>query len=381
MSATKLSRVEISGPVLQSATSVRVSPAFKDGIVYSSTGNLLGQQDQNKQHPSLTPEEEALLRLQNKYASPDNLSPPIMNAQLSIANIEADAVRSNGGSSTFSDTSSDLSDITTSVPSAGSAFVLPLVVGISEEDINQVEMFYRSHKTEVRVCKSLANLYVSAPKIPERPTIPQSTLSNKDRKSKTISDSSAPKSPDPADINKDEWEFSKTGVPVLVLDSGEHLRERRLNIILAEKGTGFTLWQDQINHMTRYSTPHTNFHTITLSTDSTRLVGLSFDEGNAATEFADAFRSLTSNPDDDLLKLSKKKKKEKKPKQKYKPPKKVDISQPCCFVHVTKLERPDLMSGLFPPPPSGADLDKLGMTRAMSESSGISECSTNPSDT
>ncbi|KAI8773093.1 CAunnamed protein product [Biomphalaria glabrata] len=378
MSETKLKRIDISGPVLQSATDVRVSPSFRDGTQHSSTEDLLLQQKQ----PNGS-DDQAVQRFQTKYASPDHFQFSSSTIPLSIANIEADAVRSNG-SSAFSDTSSELSDVPSTAPSSGPiGFVLPLVAGITEDDINQVELFYRSHKTEVKVCRSLANLYVSVPKLTDRATIVQKTVENsKDKKSKNATNTQTPSPPEPSDIGKDEWEFSKTGIPVLVLDTGEHVRQRRLSMILAEKGTGFTLWQDQINHLTRYSTPHSNFHTVSLSTDSTRLIGFSFDEGKAATEFAEAVRTFTANPDDDLLNLSNKKrksKKEKKSKQKYKPPKKVDISQPCCFVHVTKLERPNLLGGFFPPPPSGAELAELGITRAMSESSGISEGSTTPS--
>ncbi|CAC5412192.1 unnamed protein product [Mytilus coruscus] len=116
--------------------------------------------------------------------------------------------------------------------------------GISEHDLLQVEMFYRSHKTEVHVCTSLANLYFG----------------------KVVG-------------NKEKWKFAMTGIPVLVLDTGKHQRDRKLHVILAEK-------------------------------------------------------------DDELLKLSKGKKKKVKTEKtkKFKPPKKTEISQPCCFVHVTKLE-------------------------------------------
>ena len=274
------------------------------------------------------------------------------------------------------------------IPSPGPAmdrvagFVIPVVEGITDEDINQVEIFYRSQHTQVYVCKSLTNMYLSAPKQTQTQNPPQISNDKKKSVGSTTNTTQPQIPPHPSDIAKDEWKFSQTGIPVLVLDTGEHRRERKLRLVVAEKGTGFTLWQDEISHHTRYRTPHTNFHTVSISTDTSRLVGFSFDEGDAATEFAESFRSLVENSEEDLLNASKKnskKKKEKKPK--FKPPKKIDISQPCCFVHVTKLERPDLIGGgVFPPPPSGAELAKLGIPRATSESSGISECSTNPSE-
>jgi hypothetical protein len=64
-------------------------------------------------------------------------------------------------------------------------------------------MFYRSHKTEVHVCPSLANLYFGK-----------------------------------AIRQNDHWKFAMTGIPVLVLDTGIHHRDRKLHIVLAEKGTG-----------------------------------------------------------------------------------------------------------------------------------------------
>lgn len=183
--------------------------------------------------------------------------------------------------------------------------------GITDQDILQAEMFFKSHKTDVHVCQCLANLYFGK-----------------------VMD------------NKDQWKFAMTGIPVLVLDTGDHHRKRKLQIVLAEKGTGFILWKDEIDHLTMYKAPHMNFHTLHISTDHTRLAGFSFDETAAASEFYNTILKLTSDPDDDLLKLSKSKKRskseKKKNKTKYKPPKKTEISTPCCFVHVTKLEREPL---------------------------------------
>ncbi|XP_048769581.1 uncharacterized protein LOC125675814 [Ostrea edulis] len=183
--------------------------------------------------------------------------------------------------------------------------------GVTEEDLLQVDMFYRSHKTEVFVCQCLANLYFGKVK-----------------------------------ANQDQWKFAMTGIPVLILDTGDHHRNRKLQIVLAEKGTGFLLWKDDIDHLSTYKAEHPNYHTMSLSTDHTKLAGLSFDHSTAASDFHSTIEKLTSNPDDELMSLSKTKhkrrKSEKKKVPKYKPPKKTEISTPCCFVHVTKLERPAL---------------------------------------
>lgn len=181
--------------------------------------------------------------------------------------------------------------------------------GVTEQDLLQVDTFYRSHKSEVYVCGCLVNMYFGTSK---------------------------------AALNNDQWTFSRTGIPLLLLDTGEHHRERKLYIILAEKGTGFTIWRDVIDSQTGYRTPNANFHTMHTSTDYSKLAGFSFDDAGAASEFYGHLHKLTADPDDDLLQKGniKKKKSIKEKKKKVKLPKKTEISQPCCFVHVTKLDRP-----------------------------------------
>jgi len=80
-----------------------------------------------------------------------------------------------------------------------------------------------------------------------------------------FSDSMSNDSSDPVSTPGD-WTFFKRGVPLMVLDSGEGRRHRRLSIVLAERGTGFTLWSDTIDHLTSY-TPDSSlaFHTMRLS--------------------------------------------------------------------------------------------------------------------
>lgn len=78
-----------------------------------------------------------------------------------------------------------------------------------------------------------------------------------------------------------------TGIPVLVLDKGDY-RERQcryLHLILAEKGTGFTLWRDQLDPLSDYKQIESTFHTMRLSDDHKTFAGLSFDNAYAATQF------------------------------------------------------------------------------------------------
>ena len=196
------------------------------------------------------------------------------------------------------------------------------VPALTEQETLQVEMFYRSHKTEVFVCQSLANMYFG-----------------NIRGSVSSTQSSCM-------IESGHWQFFKSGVPVLVLDSGQSRRKRKLHIILTERGTGFTLWKDSMNHLTNYASPQSTFHTMHLSNDHTKLAGFRFVDAAAAVDFYHKIFKLVSDPNDDILNLSgtkgkKKAKSKEKDKKKYKAPTKADISTPCCFTHITKLDRTD----------------------------------------
>lgn len=209
---------------------------------------------------------------------------------------------------------------------------------ISEQELMQVEMFYRSHKTSVFVCLCQATLYLSDP-------IRNSLCPPKvpDFEEDAIRTSSS---------SFENWTLVKTGIPVLVLDSGESHRQRRLNLILAERGTGFGLWRDQIDCLSNYSAPTLTFHTMLLSNDHTKLIGLRFVDPVAAADFHQHIRCLTLDASDPLLSLAstsgddrkaKKAKAGSKRQAKAKGPavRKADISQPCCFTHITKLDRND----------------------------------------
>ena len=70
-----------------------------------------------------------------------------------------------------------------------------------------------------------------------------------------------------------------------------------------EKGTCFTLWQDIVDNLTRYSSTNDGlFHTLHLSTDHSVRVGLSFDSKNAAQDFHNKVLHLTNDPANIALK-------------------------------------------------------------------------------
>lgn len=198
---------------------------------------------------------------------------------------------------------------------------------LSEQDLLQVETFFRSHKTMVYVCPTITNLYVSAIEI------------------NTLSPNAKTGSP----RSQSQWQLTHTGIPVLLLDSGEtrSRTKRRIQIVLAEKGTGFLLWKDTIDNLTNYKAVDNHFHTMFLSVDHRKMIGLSFNNASAAREFYERIEVLTSDPANISLsgpnsKAAKKAASKKKKKvEKIKLPKKTDISQPCCFQHVTKVDLGD----------------------------------------
>ena len=197
---------------------------------------------------------------------------------------------------------------------------------LTEHEILQIEMFYRSHKAQVFVSQCTADLYYGSA-----------------RNLTTSADDFY--GPEMACLSN--WRRVKTGVPLLLLDSGESRRRRQLSVIFAEKGTGFALWRDQFNHLTNYQAKQAMFHTMHLSSDHSRLVAFRFHDAAGAADFAQKLNAIVSDPHmADILNLSSssKKKKDKKrlrAKSREKLPDKMAISAPCCFTHITNLDRSD----------------------------------------
>lgn len=123
-----------------------------------------------------------------------------------------------------------------------------------------------------------------------------------------------------------------------------------------EKGTCFTLWQDVVDNLTRYSSTNDGlFHTLHLSTDHSVRVGLSFDSKDAAQDFHSKVLQLTNDPANVALKgprrnigptkshyyLDNLPNKNVDQKKNVKIPNKMDISQPCGFQHVVSVSQSD----------------------------------------
>ncbi|KAI1307935.1 hypothetical protein HDE_00592 [Halotydeus destructor] len=196
---------------------------------------------------------------------------------------------------------------------------------IDATDMLQIELSLKSHKTFVYVCKCMANLYFT-----------KTDLANGGRVS-------LPRS--------HEWELARTGVPVIIFDKGDTRSrdKRQLQVALAERGTGFPLWKDVVDHLTDYKILVSSFHTLYLSTDHRKMAGLSFDEPEAAEEFARQMELITSDPLNISLSNPKTKRSKsltkgqaKRSKSKSRPPlRKYDISSPCQFEHVTSVDLSD----------------------------------------
>ncbi|XP_060532428.1 uncharacterized protein LOC132705677 [Cylas formicarius] len=184
----------------------------------------------------------------------------------------------------------------------------PLTGSITEAERQKVETFFKGLKTQVFVSNSLANLYTKYP----------------------------------VDA---EWQLKYMGIPVVILDTGEARArdKRRIQIALAERGTCFMLWSDTIDNLSSYKVDGPSFHTMRYSCDHTMQVGFSFDAAQAAEEMWAHIECLVACPENISLSTPGKKKKKKERKVQKPPPlpPKSHISQPCCFQHITSVDRED----------------------------------------
>ena len=238
---------------------------------------------------------------------------------------------------------------------------------LNEHDLMQVDIFYRSQRSKIFVSRCCANLMMG-PKWSFQSTgslggSPASGVRQLCR-------------------NFRDWACVKSGVPVLVLDTSKN----ELCLILAEHGSGFALWRNRMGPLTGYSVIAADFHALRTdpsmqrslannpsTTLVTSIVGLNFVDVEAAEEFyknvvtlstlASSLGSVAtsnrnrhvsgdnlgdsqerdhglSNSTQDLQasginkQNGERTKNSKKSKRSFS---KTDISQPCCFSHVTKL--------------------------------------------
>lgn len=177
---------------------------------------------------------------------------------------------------------------------------------LTEFERTQVDSCFRALSTQVFVCGSMANLYTSRG-------------------------------------NDKRWALQHTGVPVILLDTGEarSRTSRGIRIVLAERGSSFTLWSDKIDNLSAYREISSSFHTMCLSSDHTTFVGFSFDCELAAKEMWEHVERLTSCPENISLSVPSTKKTSRKSPARPPLPAKTHISQPCCFQHITSVGQTD----------------------------------------
>lgn len=242
------------------------------------------------------------------------------------------------------------------------------VAEITEQELMQVESFFRSQQTQVYVCECLANLYhmTMGPSGADstrgsggngRCPSAVSTSSWSSGRSDSSSESSTLAS-------SPEWSLALTGIPVLLFDRGQTRArsKRRLQIVLAERGSGFALWFDVIDNLSNYRSLAPNFHAMHFSGDHRQMVGFSFDRGQASSDFLRRVELLTADPLNISLSVPKNKRGKRRavkrstsvgpvstksrpnsnsPRTKSEMPRKSDISLPCCFQHVTSVDLND----------------------------------------
>ncbi len=182
--------------------------------------------------------------------------------------------------------------------------------GLVRGDVARLEMFYRSRECQVAVCQCMADMFIGTLSVKEIGGVK-------------------------------DWKHEHTGVPVFVLNTGQAQRRRELFLVLAERDTGFPLWQDKINYLTNYAALGSATHIFNLSSSLSKVAKLHMFSEDAAQTFMETYRGLTADPDDELWKVSSQKSSKKGKKattKRRKSIKKEDISQPCNFIHVTRID-------------------------------------------
>jgi len=207
---------------------------------------------------------------------------------------------------------------------------------LTDGELVQIDLFYRSYRSSVYVCTCMATLSFSRP-VRTTPSKSKST----------------PKPP-MDDYDDGVWACVRTGIPVIVRDNGDGRRRRRVFVLLAERGTGFELWRAPLDRLSDYTVTAASVstgsgpsaavscsqHTMRLSVDDTMSVTarLAFDDQPGADEFHRQLVRLATAVDDDATTTTGQTKKKRHQKG-ARSISKADISQPCCFSHVTRLER------------------------------------------
>lgn len=192
---------------------------------------------------------------------------------------------------------------------------------LTERDFYRIEVFYRGGGAEVCVCRCLSDVFLGATTRPNEDTHP--------------------------------WVQIHTGVPVLLLNTGEGLRPRELVLVVAQRDTALPLWQDKVSYLSAYHESSPGVHSMKVSGSLSKFVQLRMADVEAAKNFLEKFQEMTSDPDDELWKVSADQTKVKDGHNRTGKKKdssgsiirrnvtKADISQPCNSTRLTRVTATD----------------------------------------
>lgn len=302
--------------------------------------------------------------------------------------------------------------------SDGSAESPPSLM-LTDQEQAQIDLFYRGHKTTVHVCPAVARLSVSSPSAADGPVgalsgqgqgvmAVQPAMAVNSRFAGAASSSQLPSPPSVTD-ERNWTPTTVVGIPVVVHDSGAGRRRRCLSLVLAERGTGFETWRATID---RLSADYFRFddaeyrknadgvpdvgtasgavhHVLRVREDDkggnaeqrttsgalpVRWARLTFNDRKSAGEFWYNLERLGAEiegggggdtTNGGHHRKTKKHETSAAGKRKHVTVSKADISQPCCFSHVTRIERSEVaMSNGAASPSTGGGTGLRGILRS-----------------
>lgn len=139
-----------------------------------------------------------------------------------------------------------------------------------------------------------------------------------------------------------QWMLARSGVPVLVVSTGDcgARNPKGAYVSLVERDSGFSTWKETLMSSSNYRAQQKNFHTLMLSNGDGTMAGLRFNCEEAANVFLKDVEAAmqevsTAASAPELNKLPPSASKERF--KKFRKLKKVEISTPCLFSHVTSI--------------------------------------------
>lgn len=181
---------------------------------------------------------------------------------------------------------------------------------LSDKDVFKIKLSLSCLSNRVVVCGTTASLYLWQPPSIERPS--------------------------------NQWTLERKGVPVLVISTGDSgaRNPKGVHLSLVERDSGFTTWKETLTSNSNYREQQKNFHTLMLSNGDGAMAGFRFNCEEAANVFlkdveASVQEILSSTSAPELNKLPNSSSRERL--KKFRKLKKVEISTPCLFSHVTSI--------------------------------------------